>query len=310
MAEYVYTYVDDDTAEQLLEAFRLYGTKKGKYTARYLSLFFVLTDTDHSFYLTQAADYIAPGLTKQDDLDIAEYALVCGNAVSLIRCELIPFYKQIEIEHEPQKLHYYELYEIQEIFGENILEQSKIEEIISFYEANGRGKYKAFDYRNMLKEKYPGRNLDWWNITRQRELMFRKRMEWEACNELLVKDYSFCVTDTDCRERLAECIEKYGSNDIGSSNKYLDSAMTDGQNRFWLTLCYYLSEGIKRCGEPDDYEYAIVTNETMGVVHVWHPESNVQIKCIRGDIPLAEKELCDAINYYDMFRYYWASNRE
>ena len=63
----MYTYADDDTAEQLLEAFRLYGTKKGKYTARDLSLIFVLTDAERSFYLTRAAEYLRPEWTGLGD---------------------------------------------------------------------------------------------------------------------------------------------------------------------------------------------------------------------------------------------------
>lgn len=81
--------------------------------------------------------------------------------------------------------------------------------------------------------------------------------------------------------------------------------MTDGQKRFGLTMGYYLSEGIKRCGEPDDYGYVILTDKTIGMVYVWHPEGDVQITLIKGEVPLAEQELCGAINFYDLFSYQW-----
>lgn len=303
MAEYMYTYADDDTAEQLLEAFRIYGTKKGKYTARDLSLIFVLTDAERSFYLTRAAEYLRPEWTGLGDPHMTEYALVCGDAVSLVRCVILPSYKSIEIEHKQHSLYYLELYEIQEILGENRLSQAKLEEIISFYESEGRGKHKADQY-HIFEEQYLKRDLSDWNITRQRELMLRKRTEWEACNELLVKDYHFHTTDEYCRKRLEECFERYANKFCGRQNFRISHAMTDGQQRFWMTLCYYLTDGIKHCSEPDDYEYAIVTDTTMGVVYVWNPESDVQINRIEGEIPLTEEELREAINYYAIFWYY------
>ena len=131
-----------------------------------------------------------------------------------------------------------------------------------------------------------------------------------AYDELLVKDYHFHTTDEHCRKRLEECFERYANKFCGRQNFCLSYAMTDGQRRFDLTLCYYLTDGIKHCSEPDDYEYAIVTDTTMGVVYVWNPESDVQIKSISGDIPLTEKELCDAINYYAIFHWYLGAHLE
>lgn len=297
MAEYMYTYADDDTAEQLLEAFRLYGTKNEKYTARYLSLIFVLSDVAQSFYLTRAAKYCHPEWTEPGDPYMTEYALVCGDAVSLVRCVMIPSYKPIEINHERHSLYYLELYEIQEILGENRLSEAKLEEIIRFYEGEGI-KHKAA-YSHIFDEQCL-------NIARQRELMLRKRTEWETCNELLVKDYHFHSTDDQCRQRLEECFERYGNNFCDGRNFKLRYAMTDGRRSFDLTLCYYLTDGIKHCSEPDDYEYAIVTDTTMGVVYVWNPRGDVEIKEIRGEIPLTEEKLCEAINYYEIFHSYLA----
>ncbi len=74
-------------------------------------------------------------------------------------------------------------------------------------------------------------------------------------------------------------------------------ALTDENRSFYLTMCAYIPDGlIKHCGEPDDYEYIILTDKTHGAV--W--EQGGKIMEIYGKIHFSEEQILELIRFYNI----------
>lgn len=290
--ELQFVSIDESEAARLLEVFRLYGTKKGDYTMRNLWLLTALTDDDKSFYLTNA--YYRSSQNKPDE---AEYAIVAGEKVCLVRCTIHKQSKQID---ERSVTCVVELKNL-EICGEISFSEQKLKEIIIFYEDNSRLNYKL---KSELKEKYREKDLRGWNVERQRKLVLNKREQWQACGELLAKEYQFQIIETEQQIKLWKCIHKFDKGFFNCQNKNLAYGLTNAEQSFWLIQYFFAPDGLKHCNEPDDYKYAIITKKSQGTVFVWLGHE-VEIKEIKGKIPLTTQELCDAIRYYDEFYYTW-----
>lgn len=286
--KFQFAYMDEIEAAKLMESFLLYGTKEGHYTAHHLELIYALTDMDRSFYFTRA--YY--GASRVPDTE--EYVLSYGEKLALVRCT-----RRVTSECINEKWVYYvsDLH-ILAVHGETPFTQQQMEDMITFYIESNDG----FEFGKSLEKEYPGRDLDSWNIARQHKLMLQNHEAWAF--DLLAKEYIFYPLDFAQQTELWNCIRQYGNDCNEYKNAELGYALTDAQHSFWLTLCYYMSEIIKRCDEPDDYEYAVVTDKTAGAVHIWF-QNGVQIKKIEGEIPLTKQELCDAVEFYERFHYTW-----
>ena len=292
--EYQFIYLQDDEAAKLLEAFRLYGTKKGHCTVKTLNLISAMTDMSKSFYITMAYIGHRGGEGKSD---IHEYAMLCGEKLALVQCN---------VWRTPRFNHLSKL-EITAVHGECTFTQQQIRQIITVYIDD------SYDIRNAfwqkIEEEYPEKEWKDWNLERIRRLMLQNREAWDF--DLLTKEYSFHIINRDLQTVLWNCICQYGNDYWNHREAILGYAMTDAQQRFWLTFCAQMPDGIKHMTEPDDYEYAIVTEKTAGVVLVWDTALyRIEIKKIKGEIPLTEQEICDAVNYYETFRRDWEESYE
>lgn len=293
--EFQFVYLEDDEAAKLLEAFRLYGTKRGSYTAHDLDLIDAMTDMRKSFYITRAYEY--PGWEGKPHT--VEYALSCGEKLALVQCKMWLTWEKSEISE----------LEIVAVHGECTFTEQQIRWMITVYHDVARDLHIALQQK--LKEDHPEKRWESWELERKRRLMLQNREAWAF--DLLSKDYSFHIIDRALQTVLWNCICQYGNNFNKHRDAILGYAMTDAQQRFRLTLCFFLSDGIKRMNEPDDYEFAIVTEKTAGVVYVWGPGSGpgqTEIKEIKGEIPLTEQEICEAVGFYRLFHYDWEKNYE
>lgn len=275
--EFRFVKLDNTNAAKLLEAFRLYGTKEGSYTVSGLWLVYALTDMRESFYFTRA--YYHAGDSQNDTPNMVEYVLSCNSKLALVRCTMQRVSK---------------LLNILAVHGETPYTQQQLVEIITFFEEYDRG----YIYEHRRKW------IDWQNlnVARKRRLMLQNREAWEF--DLLAKEYSFHTINCIQKAQLWNCICQYGDKFKKHGDAQLGYALTDEKHNFWLTLCFYMSDGIKHCGEPDDYEYAVVTNHTAGVVRVWF-QNGVQIKNIKGEIPLTEQKLYEVVDFYARFHSNW-----
>lgn len=275
--QFLFSYLNNVDASKLMEAFRLYGTREGRYTTCNLWLVFALTDVYNSFYLTRA--YYHSMTLRNNTPDTVEYVLSCDEKLALVCCTIQRMSKDLRILS---------------IRGENPFAQQQLVEMITFYEENER--------KFIVEHKHKRNAWKSLNVVRKRRLMMQSREDWTF--DLLAKEYSFQILNRTQQSVLWDCICKYGDNFKNHGDAELGYALTDAQHSFWLTFCFYMSDGIKHCNEPDDYEYAVVTNETAGVVRVWF-QSDVQIKKIKGEIPLAEQELCEVVEFYRRFHRDW-----
>lgn len=76
-------------------------------------------------------------------------------------------------------------------------------------------------------------------------------------------------------------------------------AVTDENRSFYLTSCAYIPDGlIKHCGEPDDYEYIILTDNTHGTV--W--QQGGKIMGIYGKVPFSEEQILKLTGFYEANR--------
>lgn len=274
-----FSYLNAVEAAKLLEAFRLYGTKDDLYTVRNLWLVYAVTDAHKSFYFTRA--YYHAQDSGVDAPITVEYVFSCGDKLSLVRCTKRGISEDLCILA---------------VQGENPFTQNQLAEMVIFYEEH--------DHPYIYEHK--SRWIDWQhlNVVRMRKLMMRNPESWSF--DLLAKEYNFRLLGQTHRSVLWDCICKYGNSFNDHKQANLRYALTDAQQSFRLTFCYYMSDGIKHCNEPNDYEYAIVTDGTAGVVHVWF-QNGVQIKKIKGEIPWTEQKLCEAVAFYQTFHGHWES---
>lgn len=290
--EFQFVYLKDDEAAKLLEAFRLYGTKEGDYTAHYLNLIEAMTDVHKSFYFTEA--YFCAHTLEKGCPQTVEYVFSCGEKLGLVQCKMWLTWEKSEISE----------LEIVAVHGECTFTEQQIRWMITVYHDVARDLHIALQQK--LKENHPEKEWRIWNLERKRRLMLQNREAWAF--DLLSKEYSFQIISRALQTVLWDCICQYGNNFNNHRDAILSYAMTDAQQKFWLTLCFFLSDGLKRMDEPDDYEFAIVTEKTAGVAYVWGPGSGpgeTEIKAIKGEIPLTEQEICEAVGFYRLFHYDW-----
>jgi len=293
-----YTFLSDAEAGKLLEAFRLYGTKVGKHTTRNLWLVYSMTDNSRSFFFTECY-YENMSVFKRDASDITEYAIVSGEKYAVVNCSMKVKYKQVD----DKKVKYIEDLVIHKVLGDCPFSLWELEEMINYYCVDCK---VSEEMKKELVTQCGVTDLRDWNIERQHKLIRRNHKAWKESGEILAKDYKFVILDKEQQEKLWKCIVKHANPFRKFVDAELGYALTDEKNSFLFTFCYFMPDGIKHANEPDDYEYAIVTNLTKGVVHSW----GLQIKEIKGIIPFSKEQIQEMIAFYDEFHYKWKWNYE
>lgn len=144
------------------------------------------------------------------------------------------------------------------------------------------------------------------NLAAVRQIMQQDRDFWRSKGIVLAEDYSFVVTTDDERVQLWRCIRDYGWSYFDYQNARVCIAMTDPSRTFLLTMSHYVSDGIKHCGEPDDYGYAVITPDTAGTVTVWF-NGQTEIRQKSGKIPFSDEEIMRMTRFYDHYYHFWES---
>lgn len=144
------------------------------------------------------------------------------------------------------------------------------------------------------------------NVAAAQREMWKEQAFWRSKDIVLAEDFHFTVTTDAERVLLWKTALQYVECCYGYSNVCLTSALTDAKRSFLLTQCLYLSDGIKHCGEPDDYGYLILTPETEGMVMVWNLASTApKIIQRHGEIPVPDETLLRMIRFYADYCSIW-----
>ncbi len=74
----------------------------------------------------------------------------------------------------------------------------------------------------------------------------------------------FKMTDAELQKKIVETVKPRKSDRMSYQNLNLLYGVYDDENDLFVTLCYYLSDAIRRTGGPDEYRYAVVSkNESF-----------------------------------------------
>lgn len=282
-----YQFVLTNAEEQraILEQFRLYGTKwdrihGGRDTTYCLTLWYALRAGD--YLLTSAYSEYLPGTKRVLQ---KEYIVIGKDCTGLVRCRIPQWFERIGKGGR----WYSELPEIVESFGSIPCTKETLAEMIQFHSENDLDWERQFDNSERSGRQFQTR----------RERILEQPELWQG--DLLTDDYRFVKLTEQEKAKLSACAQTACS--LGRKTDFA-YAMTDGQNRFRMVQCYFMADGIKHCGEPNDHGYAILTGEECGIVYIWHPY-NAEFRSIEGSVPFPKEELREMIFYYDAFSYEW-----
>lgn len=279
-----YIYFEDDVAENLMEAFRLYGNKnRNEGINPYIV--YGITDNEKNLFFTR-------GFCNTKSRE-RQYIFSYDNSLGQVNCNINVTTEKID----DKWVYHVEQLEILEIKGNTELDEIHAEEIIRFFEETNNLEFEQQLSKKLKLKTYLLRNF---NIVRQHEIMLKNKQKWENMNELLAEDYIFeplCKTD---KVRFMDCINKYSVDYEYFENANMDYYITDRNHSFKMIQCAYISDGIKRCGEPDDHEFAIITENTSGTVLVWNCND---FKAVNGEISIPHEKLITIFRYYDKFYY-------
>lgn len=282
-----YIYFEDDVAENLMDAFRLYGNKTRRYEGINPWIIYGIADTEKNLFFTR-------GFSKGNSKE-TEYIFSYGDFLGQVNCNITVNSEKVN----DKWLHHVEKLEILEIKGCTELDEILAEEIIRFYEETN-----AFEFEQQLCQKLELKShlLNNLNVIRQHEIMLKNKQKWENMGELLAEDYIFELLSETDKLKFMDCINKHSVDYSYFKNANMDYYMTDRNHSFKMIQCAYISDGIKRCGEPDDHEFAIITENTSGTVLVWDFND---FRSVNGEIPIPDEKLITMFRYYDDFRYFF-----
>lgn len=282
-----YTYFEDDIAEKLMESFQLYGNMNYRYEPMNPWIIYGIADKEQKFFFTRGFSIGQSGET--------EYIFIYGNLHGLMKCDVKTTNKEIE----NKSVRYLKRLEILDIKGNTELDSILLEKVVRFYEETN-----AFDFEQQLCKKLNLKShlLTNLNVIRQHEIMLKNREKWTDRNEILAEDFIFEPLMESDKEIFMDCIDKHSIDYSYFKNACMDYYMTDRNHSFKMIQCAYISDMIKRCDEPDDREYAIITENTSGTVLVWNYDD---FRHIGGEIPIAHEKLADMCRYYKKFYYHF-----
>lgn len=281
-------YFEDDVAENLMEAFRLYGSKN-RYENWNPWIVYGIADKEKNLFFTR-------GFAK-GNADEREYIFSYGNSLGQVNCSIMITSEKAE----KRWINHVKRLEILDIKGNTELDRIQAEEMIRFYEES-----KVFEFEQQLLEKLrlKGPLLTDLNVLRQHEMILKNKQKWENRNELLAEDFIFESLCENDKMRFMDCINKYSVDYKYCQNANMDFYMTDRDHSFKMVQCAYISDGIKCCDEPDDYEYAVITENTSGTVLIWNCDD---FRITNGEIPIQCEKLVAMFRYYSRFYYSFTS---
>lgn len=282
-----YIYFEDDIAEKLMETFRLYGNRLSRYEGVNPYIVYGVADKKENLFFTRSFS------KRNGDFLETEYIFCHGDLLGQVNCNII---RDSEKVNDKWVYHVRKL-EITEIKGNTGLDKIQAEEIIRFYEETN-----AFEFEQQLCKKLNLKShlLNNLNVIRQHEIILKNKHKWADRNDLLAEDYIFEPLSKTDKLKFMDCIDKHSIDYRYFENADMDYYMTDRNHSFKMIQCAYVSEMIKRCDEPDDHEFAIITADTSGTVLVWNCDD---FRSVHGEIPIPHEKLITMFRYYDRFRY-------
>lgn len=120
--------------------------------------------------------------------------------------------------------------------------------------------------------------------------------------------FRFEETSKKMQQDIYRYVMQHGSSVAGSKtdNFNVITALYNPQENFWLTQNFYLSECIKRCGEPDDYEFVVWKDGACCIVQCWFG-SPFRIIRITGNRFFSDDAFRKAAALYNQEYYHWAT---
>ncbi|MDE7364630.1 MAG: hypothetical protein K2N27_07085 [Ruminococcus sp.] len=282
-----YVYFENAVVEKLMESFRLYGNRSPRYEGINPFIIYGIADKEKNLFFTR-------GFSKRNrDFQETEYIFCHGDLLGQINCNITIDSEMVN----DKRVYHVEKLEILEIKGNTEFDKIQAEETIRFYEETN-----AFEFEQQLCEKLNLKSslLSNLNIVRQHEIMIKNKHKWENMNELLAEDYIFEPLNETDKLNVMDCINKYSVDYTYFKNANMDYYMTDRNHSFKMIQCAYITDFIKRCSEPDDYEFAILTENTSGTVLVWNCDD---FRSVNGEIPIPDEKLVTMFHYYKCFYY-------
>ena len=112
-----------------------------------------------------------------------------------------------------------------------------------------------------------------------------------------VKGFAYVETTEEEKERLWKAVRAhgYGMNDY--QNAKVDKALVNEDRSILFTRADFVCDGIKHCGEPDDYIYVIVRGEEHQGALVWY-EKEPRVVRQGGDKILENKQIVELAKFY------------
>ncbi|MDE6520155.1 MAG: hypothetical protein K2K91_06825 [Ruminococcus sp.] len=282
-----YVYFEDAVAEKLMEAFKLYGNRLSRYEGINPYIIYGIADKEKNLFFTR-------GFSKRNGKSQeTEYIFCYGDLLGQVNCNITIDSAKID----GKWVYHVEKLEILKIKGNTEFDEIQAEEIIRFYEETN-----AFEFEQQLCKKLNLKShfLNNLNVIRQHEIMIKNKHKWENMGELLAEDYIFEPLNETDKLNFMDCINKHSVDYSYFKNANMDYYMTDRNHSFKMIQCASVSEMIKRCGEPDDYEFAILTENTSGTVLVWNCDD---FRVTNGEIPITHEKLSTMFHYYEKFYY-------
>ena len=146
------------------------------------------------------------------------------------------------------------------------------------------------------------RRLKVLNLASLQRLMTKEPAFWSEKKTALCWDFHFTLTTDEEQKRLWQTMVRYS--DYNHSNARLCMALTNADRSILLTLSAFMPDGIKHCDEPDDYEYAVISKDTEGVIMVWQGY-DPDVRYVKGTLPASQDEIVKMCRFYKCFFYDW-----
>ena len=140
------------------------------------------------------------------------------------------------------------------------------------------------------------------NLAALQRLMTKDPAFWSEKKTALCWDFYFTLTTDEEQKRLYQTVRQLS--EYNHSHARLCMALTNADRSILLTLSAFMPDGIKHCDEPDDYEYAVLSKDTEGVIMVWQGY-DPDVRYVKGALPAPQDEIVKMCCFYKCFFYDW-----
>lgn len=288
MKNYIVRKTNEEEQRRILKVFREYGSMIPD-MIKTLDVVTVVEIPNEKICLTCVQDlYDDYDQTRKAEVHKLEWVLLGDDRDLLITCDGFECRNSEEIcECENIRVQ-----------GENasILADEMLNEYFNYYFAQEKERKNLF-------RKY---EINWRNLDAIKSIMMEDKEFWREKGYTIVEDFRFVKTTEEEQQRLWKCIKRYCCSLNDYQNAKVELALTNADRSILFTMGAFVSEWIKRCDEPSDYEYVVVKGDRAEWMLVWF-EANGMIKAKRGDEIFEDDELLRMVDYYEKYHHAYES---